>query len=134
MTRSVLLASTAFALGLALLAGSLLGCGDGPEWRDLKQQSREAWDAAKTWGVSQRREAEKLFSESMDALPQRLEAAKARARAAGGEAANSLDARREDVSRKLAEMKAAGAEKWAEARDAFVRAYEALERDLSPGR
>jgi hypothetical protein len=115
------------ALALALLAG----CGDGKEYRDLKKEAGETWDAAKAWGSAKRAEAEKVYASSVDSLSKTYEASKAKAAAAGGDAAKTLEAKWGDVQSKLTEMKATTGEKWEKARDAFVAAYEAFKREIS---
>ena len=138
MTRSWLLATVSIALGTGLLGGvsMLVGCGErtdkgNKEWNSVKKETSEAWEATKAWGIARRADAEKSFSTSMDAMPQKLADAKAKAKAAGGDASKALDAKWDDVSKKLSELKSAGADKWESARDAFVKAYESLKGDLS---
>jgi hypothetical protein len=128
--------SLPFLLCGAVLLGSqaLVGCGESQEWESVKKESGEAWDAAKTWGIARRQDAERLLSNSLDTLRRDVEDAKANARATGGTTADGMNSKWDDVSRKFAEMQAAGADRWAEAKDAFVRAYEGLKREVSEGR
>ncbi len=118
-----------FVVVLGLVA--LARCGDSEEWRNVKMHAGETWDAVKTWSVAKRGDAESFFSKSVDDLSKGFEAAKAKARAAGGEAATALDSKWDDVSVKLAELKAASADKWEQAREAFVQAYESVKREVS---
>jgi hypothetical protein len=117
----------------ALTLVALAACGDNQEAKNVKREVGEAWDAVKAWGVAKRADAEKVFSEGVDDLSRTYEAAKAKARTSGGDAEKALEAKWGDVSQKLAALKAAGADKWEHARDEFVRAYEALRREVSPG-
>jgi hypothetical protein len=116
---------------LALLA--LASCGESKEWKNVKTQASETWDAVKSWGVAKRGEAEVFFSKSVDDLSESIEVAKANARAAGGDAVAALESKWRDVSVKLAELKAASADKWDQAREAFVKAYESVKREVSSG-
>lgn len=119
-------------LALALLAG----CGEGkdPEYGNLKKEAGETWDAAKAWGSAKRVEAEKVFASSVDSLSAKYEAAKTKAAAAGGDASKTLESKWADVQQKLTEMKGATGEKWENARDAFVAAYETFKRELASGK
>lgn len=124
--------SITWLVGVLILA-ALVACGDSQEATSVKKEVGEAWDAVKAWGVARRADAEKVFSEGMDSLSRTYEAAKAKARASGGAAEKALEAKWGDVSQKLADLKAAAADKWEHARDEFVQAYEALKREVSPG-
>jgi hypothetical protein len=115
----------------ALTLVALAACGDGKETQSLKKEVGDAWNAAKAWGVAKRADAEKVYSEGVDGLSRTYEAAKAKAQASGGDAEKALEAKWNDVSQKLADMKAAGADSWEHARDEFVRAYEAFKREVS---
>jgi hypothetical protein len=119
-------------LALALLAG----CGEGKdrEYGNLKKEAAETWDAAKAWGSAKRAEAERVFASSMDSLSKSYEASKAKAAAAGGDAAKTLEAKWADVQQKLTEMKGATGETWEKSRDAFVAAYEAFKREMASGK
>jgi hypothetical protein len=107
------------------------GCGDSKQWKNVKARSGETWDAVTNWGVEKRGQAEAFFSKSVTDLSQRVEAAKAKAQDADGKAATALDSKWQDVSVKLEELKTASADKWEQAREAFVRAYESAKQEVS---
>lgn len=114
-------------LSLSLLGG----CGDKPEARTVREEAGDAWQAAKVWGQAKRAEAERVYVESVDRLAKTYEDALARARAKGGDAAEALEAKWADVTRRLAEVKSAGTDAWERTRDAFVAAYEAFQREMA---
>lgn len=118
----------------ALLFAPLVACGDDPHWKDVKKEAGETWDALKVYGVAQREKAESGFAQGVASLESSWAQAKTAAAAKSADAGQALDARWRDVQGKLATLKSAGADRWAEARDEFVKAYEALKRDVSPAK
>ena len=117
-------------LGFAPLAG----CGDDPKWNAVKKEAGETWDALKAYGVAQRAKAETGFTEGLTSLEKTWAETKKAAAAKGEVAGQALDARWKELNDKLATLKAAGADKWTEARDEFVKAYENLKKDVAPAK
>lgn len=125
MTRSLISAALVVAL-----FGGLAACGEGEEIDKIKDGLSQTWDGVKEWTAKKRGEAETFFSESLDGLEGKLAAAKEKAAAAGDDAAARLQARWDDASKKLGELKSAGEGEWEKARDAFAAAYEAFQKEL----
>jgi|GEM_PF-3284864 len=121
-------------LACSFLLAPLAGCGDDPKWSAVKKEASETWDALKTYTVAQREKAEKGFSDNLASLEKTWAEAKTAAAAKSEVAGQALDARWKEMNAKLATLKDAGADKWAEARDEFVRAYESLKRDVTPAK
>ncbi len=116
------------ALWLALSAlpfAGLTACGDeSPSLRRLQEDLDKAWQDAKAWGVEKRKEAEALYDEKEKELEAEWEAAKDRVQRSGKESSAKVEAKWDRVQQRLADMKNASKDAWAEARDAFVKAYE----------
>ncbi len=123
-----------FVLACSVLLAPLAGCGDDPKWNAVKKEAGETWDAIKTYSVAQREKAEKGFGENLAALEKTWAEAKSAAAAKSEVAGQALDARWKELNDKLATLKAAGADKWTEARDEFVKAFESLKRDVTPAK
>jgi len=118
-----------------LLLGSLclallVACGDGEEATQIRDGLDQAWDGLKAWSVKERAAAETAFDEALAGLEDDLDAAKRKAAEVGTEASGTLDAKWQDVSQKLEELKAAGAEDWEKAQSAFQKAYEAFRAEM----
>lgn len=126
--------SIRLALACSFLLAPLAGCGDDPKWSNVKKEAGETWDAIKAYGVSQRQKAEAGFAQSLTSLEKSWADAKTAAAAKSEVAGQALDARWKEMNAKLATLKDASAEKWTEARDEFVKAYESLKRDVAPAK
>ena len=123
---------TLLVLGFALALIISSGCGDSPdpETKDLQEKAGETWEAVKKYAAKKQKEAVAYFGKGMERTKSLWEAAKKKA-AAGTEATReAMDAKWQDVQKAYDRMKNASAEKWEQARDAFVAAYEAFVKEL----
>ena len=123
---------TLLVLGAVLALMVIPGCGDSQdlEAQDVQEKLGETWDAVKTYAAKKRKEAGAFFAKSMERSKALYEAAKQKAAAGTEDAKTALDAKWKDVQQAYDRMKDASAEKWGQARDAFVAAYEAFVNEL----
>ena len=109
---------------------SLVACGDSEEATRIRDGLDQAWDGLKAWSVKERAEAEAAFADALENLGDDFEVAKKKAADAGEDASEALDAKWQDVTRKLEELKASGSEDWEKAQRAFRKAYEAFRAEM----
>lgn len=120
-------------LGLSLApAPWLAACGeDHPTAERVGTKVGEAWNAMTTWGVERKAELVEGASKGLADLKQAFAAAKAKGAVAGADAGGKLEAGWANVEQKFAALKDASGDKWVEARDAFMQAYAAMQREVA---
>jgi hypothetical protein len=126
------LMSIAWVVSATSLVPCLSGCGESsPSAKNMQKKVGEALDSMKAWGVEKKDELVKSASATLDELKPKLAEAKAAASRSSADAGKKLDDEWKVVEQKLEEMKAAGSDKWAKARDDFMQAYDSFKSRLA---
>ena len=120
------------AVPLAILAQSA-ACGDSATAAQARQESVEALTALRAYGADQREAFMQDLGARVALLDRQLDELKARsARAAADTKAEierklvDLQGRRDELSSRLTELKAASSDAWNQARNSTVKAFETL--------
>lgn len=118
---------------LLSLVPLLPSCGDSPSAAHARQETVEAWAALRAYGEDQREPFMQELNARMALLDRQLDELKARSARATAEAKadieselGGLQARRSELSERLATLKQASKAAWNQARDATVDSFESL--------